>query len=139
MLQAHGEQAIRIEFAHGAMAILGAHPHPRGALHLFIDLRHRQAALFRDLHAIACNDLGVDKHLRLVLQFADINHDQPPVHVDLGSGQANAHRLIHGIEQVRDQPFERRVEGHDGRCAGAQPRVGKFQNGQLGHLLLAPV
>ena len=62
--------------------------------------------------------------------LADVDHQQALVHVDLRGRQADAGRGVHGLEHVVDQLAQRCVDLLDGLGAGAQSRIGKFENGK---------
>src|SRR5262249_55833142 len=61
VLHAHREQAFSVEFIDLAVAVECAHAHAGMALHLVVDLRHRQATLVGEAHLVAGpHQLGVD-------------------------------------------------------------------------------
>ena len=78
--------------------------YPRRALHLLVEAGHGQAAFFIGCHLIGeRGDLRVDEHARLGLVLGQVHHDQPLMHIHLGSRQANARAGVHGFEHVVDQ------------------------------------
>ena len=133
MLQAHGQQPLQLAFDQGTVAVLRAHPHPCGALHFFIDCRHRKAALFHDFHAIAPQDFRIDEGFGLIPALTDVDDDDSLVHIHLGGGQSDTGCRIHGLEHVVDQLRQCGVKPGDRGRAGTQPRVRKLQNRQVGH------
>jgi hypothetical protein len=133
MLHAHRQEPLVIALEEFAVAILRAHPHARGALDPLVDLRYRQAPFLGLLHALARQDLRVDEHLRRIPLLADVDDQEPPVHVHLGRRQADARCGVHGLEHVVDEPSQRGVENLHRRGARAQPRVGKLEYRQLRH------
>ena len=133
MLHAYRMQALEVALEVLSIPILGAHPHALCALDLLEHLGNRQAPFLGLRCALAAQDLRVDVHLRLVLGIAHIDHQQRLMHVDLRGRKPDARRGVHGLEHVIDQPRQRGVEIAHRRRARAQPRVGKFQYGQLRH------
>jgi len=57
----------------------------------------------------------------------------PQVDIDLGRGQADAGRVVHGLEHVDDQAPQGVVDLPDRLGDGPQARIGEFQDGELGH------
>ena len=86
-----------------ALGILGADSDPLGAADLRIDSGHRQATLFTGFAALAREDLRVDVDPRIILALTDVEHQQPPMDIDLGRGQADASGGIHGRVHVPHQ------------------------------------
>ena len=73
---------------------------------------------------------------RLVAALADVDDHEALVHVDLGRGQADPGRRVHGLEHVVEQALE--LRGGDAFAfhrAGdvAQARVGKLEDREQGH------
>jgi hypothetical protein len=106
----------------------------RVALHLVVDRRHRQAALFVHRHLGAARDqFGVDQHQRLVARFRDIDHDHALVHVDLRRREADAVGVEHRLEHVVDEAPDAVVDLRHGRGHAVQAVVGITQDVQQGH------
>ena len=55
--------------------------------------------------------------------------------VDLGGGEADARRRVHGFGHVADELDQLRVEVGDRRCNFSKTRVGVFEDGQECHSL----
>ena len=64
-----------------------------------------------------------------VLVLAHVDHQQAQVHVDLGGGQADARRVVHGLEHVVDQLANAFIHGFDRFCHGAQAGIGELDDG----------
>ena len=116
-----------------AVAILGLHPNGFCALDVGVDARDGKTTFLANLLTRPRHDLGVDIHPGVVTCFADVEHQQLNMAVDLGRCQANAIGLVHGFQHVVDQLSQRFVEVGDRFCAGAKPRVGKFEDFESGH------
>ncbi|MNC37413.1 hypothetical protein D3C75_859750 [compost metagenome] len=58
------------------------------------------------------------------------------MHVDLGRGQADAGRRVHGFEHVVDQLAQRVVHHVHRLGVGAQAGIGEFENVQDRHMRL---
>jgi hypothetical protein len=133
VLQADGQHAVELALDDGAAGVLVAHAHALGAWHVVIDAGHRQAAFLAGRLAAELEDLGVDEDLAPVLVLGHVDDHQALVPVDLRGRKADARGGIHGLEEVVDARFERRVEdGHRARL-GAQPRVRIFEDGEQCH------
>ena len=65
------------------------------------------------LAAFPGNDLRVDQHPRLITFLGHVEDQQLLVHVDLGRGEADARRGVHGLEHVIDQGLQGRIEHGD--------------------------
>ena len=76
VLDAHGEQPVRVELDLLAVAIERSHADLLGARHLVVDTRHRQAAFLRLLDAFAREDLRIDQHQRLIAPLAHVDDEQ---------------------------------------------------------------
>jgi len=74
---------------------------------------------------------------QLILRLRRVDHDQLDMLVDLGRGQTNARRGVHGLGHVGDQLAQSCVERGDRPGHGAQARVGIFEDGELGQGLLS--
>ncbi len=123
VLDADRQQALGVEAVRRAVAVERADGDAVGAADPLVDPGHRQAALFHLLDAVQGGDLGVDETERLVLALGDVDDDHPAVDVDLGRGQADAGRRVHGFEHVVDQPAHVVVDRLDRFCAGPQARI----------------
>ena len=81
--------------------------------------------------AVGHHDLRVDEDHGLVLLFADVDDHEPAVVVHLAGGQADARRLVHGVEHVVEPGLERGIGdqcGVDRLRFGPQTGVGEFKN-----------
>ncbi len=65
--------------------------------------------------------------MRLILFFRHVEHEQLLVHVDLRGGEADARRLVHGLEHIGDEAGQIWPELGHGLRLGPQTRVGKFR------------
>ena len=73
-------------------------------LDVFIKTGYREAAFLHGFAlAIQNLNLWVNKHPRFSLVVGQVHNDDLLVHVHLRSGQANAGRIVHGLEHVVDQ------------------------------------
>ena len=129
MLDAYGQQAIGLQFLRLALAIQVAHGDFVGAGHVGKNAGHGQAAFLIDLFARLVGDLRIDEDLRLVLLFTHIDDHEALVHVHLASSQADARRVVHGLEHVIQQALEGRcgdLFGRQRNRLGAQAGVRKL-------------
>lgn len=69
VLQADGEQAVGGNRLLLAIRIEVAHDDMLRPLDLVVDARHRQAALFANLDAVALDQFGIDQHQELITGF----------------------------------------------------------------------
>ena len=112
-----------------------------GALDLGILLRHGETALIIGHFDVAMRvQLGIDEDARvfhrlaaLFLRLLQVDHQQPDRHAHLHGGEADARRLVHGLEHVGDQLA--RLVGHLRERRGflTQPRIGHFENFKQSH------
>src|SRR4029077_3507696 len=87
-------------------------------LHLPIDLRDREAALFGHLHDIAlANDPGIDEHQRRRIVFTHVDHGHAPRDADLVRREPDALGRAHRFEQIVHQAAYLVVHGGDVRRA----------------------
>ena len=63
----------------------------------------RKAAFLALGLAFGREDLGVDEHPQVVAGLGNVDDDDALVHVDLGGGQADAGRRVHGLGHVADE------------------------------------
>ena len=103
MLYTDRQQSIGIQLKRVAISVQGFGPDSFRAGHLLENSGYRQAPLFRLLFAIAFDNLRINQHQRLILLFGDIDYHQPLRNIDLGGGEADTRRLIHGIKHVIHQ------------------------------------
>ena len=75
--------------------------------------------------------------MRLVVSFAHIHDDDSFVDVDLGRGQANARRRVHGFQHVLSKDGKVCVEGLYRCRLGAQARIRVVKYFQSSHMLLS--
>src|SRR5690606_35086034 len=76
------------------------------------------------------------EHQWLVAALGHVDDHEALVHVDLGRGQADARRGVHGLEHVVEQALELRRGDASGIQVGgdvAQARMGQFEDGEQGH------
>ena len=71
--------------------------------------------------------------MRLVAGVADIEHQNPPVHVDLARRKTDTLGGIHGLQQIVDQLTHRVINRRHGHGLGPQARVWILQNCELCH------
>ena len=87
-----------------------------------------ETAFLVDLGSFMTNKAGVD-HGQDLLFFFDlgyINHNQLNGLANLGRGQTNAGRVIHGLGHIPDQFDEPFVKNGDRLCLLTEDRVWKF-------------
>ena len=133
VLQANGQNAVELTLEDDAVTILRPHTDALRTLDRIEDAGDRQAALFHRANLAAPEDLRIDEHERLAAIVAHVHDDELPVHVDLGGGEADAGRRVHGLEHVVHQPQQGGVKHRDRLGAGAQTWIGKLENGQQSH------
>ncbi|MCY1182638.1 hypothetical protein D9M73_232080 [compost metagenome] len=129
MLDANGEQAFGDQFVRLAIAVQGLDLDLLRAIDVFVETRYREAAFLVLLHLVGQGlELGVDEHPRFGAVFGEVHHDDTFVHVDLGSGEADARRFIHCFKHVVDQLTHFVV--HYGHWLGdsAQTRIREFED-----------
>ena len=134
MLNAHGQQAIGLDFARLAVFIQRPHLHLCGAFHAVIDAGNGQAA-FLALDALLAGpqQLGVDERDGLVAFFGHVNDDDALMHINLRGGQADALGLVHGFEHVGHQGADAAIHRLHGLRHFLQARIGKVKNGKKRH------
>ena len=64
----------------------------------------------------------------------DVEGEHPQAHAELRRGQAGAVLLLHGLDQVGDEPAQLRVEVDDRVGRGTQHRVAEEADGLDGHV-----
>ena len=133
VLDAHGEQALRLERERVAALIVGSHLHALRTLHGVVDARHRQAAFLDVGDAGGVDDLGIHQHHQRVAALRDVDDDHLLVHVDLRRRQADARRRVHGLGHVTDELLQRLVEDGHGCGDLVQPSVRVAQDVEEGH------
>ena len=137
VLNAHGQQAVSLEFEVVAIAVEGGYAdafQPGDVVELS---RHRQAAfLVGDFLRVEVNEFRIYEGDRLTLVLGNVDHDDALVHVNLSGREANARRGVHGFKQVVDQPAHGVVHLAHGLGPGAQAGVGVFQYVEQGHVIL---
>ena len=79
------------------------------------------------------DDLRIDEHDQRVAPLGHVDHDDLLVHVDLGRGQADAGRGVHGFGHVGDELLQRLVEDGDRGGDLVQPGIGVAKDVQDGH------
>ncbi|MCY1447309.1 hypothetical protein D9M71_639220 [compost metagenome] len=129
VLDAHREQIFGDQFVGLAVAVQRLDLDPLRAIDVFVEARHRQTAFLVLAHVVGQRfELGVDEHSRLGAVFGEVHHDDTFVHVDLGSGEADARRFIHCFKHVVDQLTHFVV--HYGHWLGdsAQTRIREFED-----------
>src|SRR3984893_6726445 len=89
MLDANSQKSIRIHFKRLPVGPQGSHPDVGGALHLVEYVGYRQTTLFTGTASFGLQQFGVDEDHGLVTLLAHIEHDDAPMHVDLGGGEAH--------------------------------------------------
>ena len=133
MLDADGEQPIRIHFEARAVAPQCAYSNIRCARQLVVDAGQRQAALFAGTGTFLLQQLWIDQYQRLIARLAHIEHDQSFVYVDLSGGETDALGRVHGLEQIVRQ-LTQCVINHRHRCGLLpQPWIGILQDYELCH------
>ena len=136
VLDADGQQAVGPQLLRLALAVEEAHGDLVGAVHVGEDAGHGQAAFLVHLFAGLVAQLRIDEDLGLVLFLADVDDHEALVHVHLAGGQADARRVVHGLEHVVEQALEfgrRHICGLHRHGLGAQAGVGEFEDGEQGH------
>ncbi len=84
------------------------------------------------------DDLGVEEKYRrrrlgVVFSLGDVDDDDALGHADLHGGEANARRLVHGLQHIVEQPVNFRVDPFDRRRNDPQARIGKGEDRKQGH------
>ncbi|MOA10989.1 hypothetical protein D3C78_1309030 [compost metagenome] len=137
MLDAHRQQALGDQLEGLAVAVQRLDPDLLRAVDVLVEAGHRQAAFLVLVHLLGERfELGVDEHPRLALVLGQVHHHQTLVHVDLGRGQADAGRRVHGLEHVVDQLAQGVVHRGHRLGEGAQAGIGEFENVQDRHMRL---
>ena len=99
-------------------------------------LGQRQAALADREHLVrAPQDLGIGdlERLRRLALARAIDDDDAQRLADLGRGEADARRLVHGLQHVGHQPLDARIDAHDRLRLHLEARVGRGDDRQDGH------
>ena len=65
--------------------------------------------------------------------LAHVEHDHPPVYVDLGGGEPDALGGVHGLQHVVDQPSHRIIHDLDGLGGFPETGIRVLQNDELAH------
>jgi len=133
VLDAHCQQPLGLEFERLAVAIERAHGDALGALDLVENAGHRQAAFLAFFASGLRDDFGVDEHAQLVMGFGNVDDNDAFVNVDLGGGQTDAVRGVHGLRHVVDQLADARIHRLHRLGDGVQARIGVMQNVESGH------
>lgn len=136
VLQAGGEQPVRLDLLLLAIEVEIAHPHTGRPLHFLVIFGNRQAAFLVGARLLRRpDDLGVDEdHRALFLALArDVEHDEALQDADLHRGKADAGCSIHRLQHVLGQPAD--LVGHrlDGLGALLQAGIGNDDDGTDGH------
>ncbi|OMP13744.1 class I and II aminotransferase [Corchorus olitorius] len=106
VLDAHRQQAVAFQLEGLAVAIQGLDPDPLGTADLFVEAGNRQAAFLVLAQFLGERlGLGIDEDQRLALVFADVDHHQAAMHVDLGGGQTDAGRFSRGAAKMPQRCF----------------------------------
>ena len=136
MLEAGGEQAVGLDLLMGSHTVLIADLHPRWALDDFIIFRDRKTPLLVVRLIVGRpEDLRVHEEHgrgRFVL-LGEIHHHDAQGLGDLDGGEANARRVIHGLEHVIHQGADGIVHHFDSLGHEAQTWVGNADDGSQGH------
>ena len=104
--------------------VVGANLDALCPLDQLVDRRHREAAFLDIGHADRFDDFRVDEHDERIAALGNVDHDDLLVHVDLGRGQPDSGRGVHGFGHVGDQLFQAFVEDGDRGSHFMQPGVG---------------
>ena len=64
----------------------------------------------------------------------DVHHDQPLMHVYLGSRQANTLGCVHGLQHVCNQLPDACIDRLNRAGHGVQTGIGITKDGKLGHI-----
>src|SRR6185369_4384939 len=123
VLDADREEPLGLELERLAVAVERADFDLRSAIDVVVELGHGQAAFLGIRRAFGAQDLGVDQAMRLRSVRRDVADQDPLVNIDLGRGQTDARRGIHGLEQILDKAPDIGVDFCDRFGANSQPRV----------------
>ena len=133
MLQAGRQQPVRLDLLLRAGEVVVAQLHPGRAGHVGILAGQGQAALLPLRQLVADrDDLRVHQHHRVgLVALLDVHHEQPQQRAHLRRRQADARRLVHGVQHPRREGADGiGIGGADRPGLGPQPRVGHQEDGQ---------
>src|SRR5574341_1242220 len=133
VLDAHSEQALRLERERIAVSIVRAHLDPFCALDELVNSGHRQAAFLDVGHPGRLDDLGVDQNHQRVAALGNIDHDDALGHIDLDCRKPDSRRGVHGFGHVGDELLEALVEYRDRGRDPVESGVGIAKDIQAGH------
>ena len=107
------------------------HRRARRPGHRGVEARHRQAALFLQLHALALDELGVDERHQAVCGAAagDIDDEHPQRHTDLRRGQPDAWRGVHRLDHVLHERRDVGADVGDRLGLAVQHLIAEFHDG----------
>src|SRR6267142_554792 len=134
VLDANGKQALRFKRERVAVLIVGTNLHALRALDQLIDAGHRETSFLDVGYAGRFDDFRVHEHYQGVAALGDVDDDHLLVQVDLGGGQPDAGRRVHGFGHIGNELFQRFVEDSDRGGYFMQPGVGVAKNAQKRHL-----
>jgi len=130
VLDAHREQAVRLELQGLACGVQGPHTDARRPFDPFGNPRHRQATLIAGPGTFPGEDFRVDQHVGLVPCVGDIDDDQADMAVYLGGGQTNAGSRIHRFQHVGGQLADLARDRRHGGGRNPQPGIGVLKDFQ---------
>ena len=122
-----------------AVAVEKSDAHRGRPLDVGVIFRDRQAALLVERALVGGgDDLRIDQEERvrlglLVLALGDVDDREPPGDADLDGGEADAGRVVHGLQHVVHETAEIVVDALYRRAFQAQLAVGKGDDVELGH------
>ena len=128
-----GQQALAGDFKELAVAVLGAdgdfiRPH-----HVALASGLAEAPFGARLLALGADDHGVDKLDEPVIVLHVDDHG-PAQNAHLGSRQAHALGLVHGVRHVPQQQAQAQVELLHGMAGFAQGLIAEFEDFSNSHL-----
>ena len=133
-----GKEPFALVFIQIAVAVIGLHLHVVGPLHIAALAGEGEAALHAALKPGGLQNPGVHQLQGSVLALgtAHVDDHHPAQHPYLGSGQAHAVRIVHGVEHIVDELGEPFVENGDLPALLIQTGVLLFADRSDGHSIL---
>ena len=129
VLQTDTHEAIEPLCEFGAVAVERRDFNNLGPLNGLVKSGHRQTPLvIVAQRLIDDGDLGVNKDSGIRVVLTEVHDNHALVDIDLTGCQANAGRVIHGLEHVIDKLLNPCIYRDNRYRERAQSRVGKLKN-----------
>jgi hypothetical protein len=142
VLEAHGLEPLGVDHQLLAVEILRLQTHALGALHLGLEVRHRQAAFGPGHRSLPVHDLGIHEHQRVAIGILlgplGVHHHQAHGLAHLRRREPDAGLVVHHLEHVPRQRADLVGERLDRRGDAPEPLVGKLEHLAVGHAESVP-